>query len=105
VIAQITSPTYARLIAARGGTVDGVGQVLTRFATHRPHQDLTRLVRQLLERLDQDGPEPDPTDERFLTFAQHADGSITGRFHLDPPRRAEGPGRPGGPPAGQPPRR
>jgi len=58
--------------------------VLTRFAVERPHEELTRLVRQVLERLDQDGPEPDPTDERFLSFAQHADGSITGRFHLDP---------------------
>jgi hypothetical protein len=84
VIAQITSPKYAGLIAARGGTVDGVGQVLTRFAVERPHENLTRLVRQVLERLDQDGPEPDPTDERFLSFARHADGSITGRFHLDP---------------------
>src|SRR3954470_13506479 len=60
VIAQITSPKYAGLIAARGGTVDGVGQVLTRFAVERPHENLTRLVRQVLERLDQDGPEPDP---------------------------------------------
>src|SRR6185312_10026556 len=84
VIAQITSPKHAGLIDARGGTVDGVGQVLTRFAVERPHEELTRLVRQVLERLDQDGPEPDPTDERFLSFAQHADGSITGRFHLDP---------------------
>jgi hypothetical protein len=84
VIAQITSPKHAGLIDARGGTVDGVGQVLTRFAAERPHEELTRLVRQVLERLDQDGPEPDPTDERFLSFAQHADGSITGRFHLDP---------------------
>src|SRR6185312_10469263 len=84
VIAQITSPKYAGRIDAQGGTVDGVGQVLTRFAVERPHEELTRLVRQVLERLDQDGPEPDPTDERFLSFAQHADGSITGRFHLDP---------------------
>ena len=83
VIAQITNPQYAALIAARGGTVDGVGQVLTRFAAERPHEELTRLVRQVLDRLDQDGPEPDPTDQRFLSFARHADGSITGRFHLD----------------------
>jgi hypothetical protein len=38
----------------------------------------------VLAQLDQDGPEPDPTEERFLTLVQHADGSITGRFHLDP---------------------
>jgi hypothetical protein len=84
VIAKITTKRYARLIAAQGGTVDGIGEVLARFAADRPHEDLTRLVHQVLERLDQDGPEPDPTEERFLTFARHADGSITGRFHLDP---------------------
>jgi hypothetical protein len=83
-IATITSPKYAGLIAAQGGTVAAVGEVLARFAADRPHEDLTRLVHQLCERLDQDGPEPDPTEERFLSFARHADGSITGRFHLDP---------------------
>ena len=34
--------------------------------------------------LDPDGREPDPTDGRLLTLAKHADGSLTGRFHLDP---------------------
>jgi hypothetical protein len=84
VIAPITSPKYAGLITAAGGTVAAVGEILAAFAADRPHEDLTRLVRQVLERLDQDGPEPDPTEERFLSFARHADGSITGRFHLDP---------------------
>jgi hypothetical protein len=84
VIAQITAPKYARLIDAHGGTVAGVGEVLTRFAVAQPHDKLTRLVHQVLDQLDQDGPEPDPTDERFLTIVTHADGSITGRFHLDP---------------------
>src|SRR4051794_22721170 len=82
VIAKITGPRFASLIAAQGGTVAGVGEVLARFAADRPHEDLVRLVHRLLERLDQDGPEPDPTEERFLTFARHADGSVTGRFHL-----------------------
>jgi hypothetical protein len=82
-IAQITSPKYAGLIAAQGGTVGAVGEVLTRFAVDRSHEDLTRLVHQVLQRLDQDGPEPDPTEERFLTMVKHADGSVTGRFHLD----------------------
>ncbi|NYJ04877.1 HNH endonuclease signature motif containing protein [Petropleomorpha daqingensis] len=84
VIAQITAPKYARLITAQGGSVAAVGQVLGRFAVDRPHADLTELVHQVLQRLDQDGPEPDPTEERFLTLVTHADGSVTGRFHLDP---------------------
>src|SRR3954469_8475051 len=83
VIAKITGPRFASLIAAQGGTVAGVGEVLARFAADRPHEDLVRLVHRLLERLDQDGPEPDPTEARFLSFARHADGSVTGRFHLD----------------------
>ncbi|WP_245177397.1 DUF222 domain-containing protein [Geodermatophilus sp. DF01_2] len=36
-----------------------------------------------LDRLDADGPEPDPTEGRRLTIVEHADGSITGRFDLD----------------------
>jgi hypothetical protein len=84
VIAKITSPRYAGLIKAQGGTVAGVGEVLARFGADRPHEDLVRLVHRLLERLDQDGPEPDPTEARFLSLARHADGSVTGRFHLDP---------------------
>jgi len=82
-MARITIPKYANLIADQGGTVAPIGEVLTRFAVDRPHEDLVRLVHQVLERLDQDGPEPDPTEQRFLPFATHADGSGTGRFHLD----------------------
>jgi hypothetical protein len=82
-IGKITGPRYAGLIEAQGGSVAGVGEVLTRFAVDRPHEDLVRLVHRVLERLDQDGPEPDPTEQRFVSFARHADGSATGRFHLD----------------------
>jgi hypothetical protein len=83
-IAKTTSSRYAGLIAAQGGSVAGVGEVLARFAADRPHEELHQLVHGVLERLDQDGPEPDPTEDRFLSFAKHADGSLTGRFHLDP---------------------
>jgi hypothetical protein len=82
-IAKITSPKYAGLIETHGGSVAEVGAVLAAFAAERQHEDLTKLVHQLCQQLDQDGPEPDPTEERFLSFAKHADGSITGRFHLD----------------------
>ena len=104
-IAQVTSPKYVRLITAQGGTVAAIGEVLAQFAVDRSHHDLSTLVHQVLQRIDQDGPEPDPTDERFLTFARHADGSITGRFHLDPlgaqkfQAALRPTGRPTGPPA------
>jgi hypothetical protein len=83
VIAKITGPRFAGLIEAQGATVAGVGEVLARFAAAQPHEDLVRLVHRVLDRLDQDGPEPDPTEQRFLSLAKHADGSVTGHFHLD----------------------
>src|SRR5690242_13252040 len=82
-IGRITGPKYAPRIEAQGGSVAGIGQILGSFAADRPHDDLVTALHRLLERLDQDGPEPDPTEERFLTMARHADGSVTGRFHLD----------------------
>jgi hypothetical protein len=41
------------------------------------------VVRVYLEALDPDGAEPDPTQGRRLSFARHADGSVSGRFDLD----------------------
>ncbi|WP_448628405.1 DUF222 domain-containing protein [Geodermatophilus sp. URMC 64] len=83
VIARITGPRAAALIVQRDGDLAGIAGVLARFAAGHKHEELVRLVHTLLERLDEDGPEPDPTEERFLSFAKHADGSGTGRFHLD----------------------
>jgi hypothetical protein len=58
--------------------------VLARFAAGREHTELARLVHAIGERLDQDGPEPDPTAQRALSLAKHPDGGLGGRFHLDP---------------------
>jgi Domain of unknown function (DUF222) len=82
-IGRITAPRSVALIDARGGDLAGIDRVMTVFATAHAHDELSRLVHGFLERLDEDGPEPDPTEERFLSFAKHADGSGTGRFHLD----------------------
>jgi hypothetical protein len=84
VIGKITGPRPVALAAAQGIDLPGVAAVMAHLAATQPHEDLVRLVHQVLARLDQDGLEPDPTEERFLTFAKHADGSGTGRFHLDP---------------------
>src|SRR3954470_17279433 len=83
VIAKISGPRYAALIAEQDGDLAGIAGVLTEFATGHTHQELARVVHTFLDRLDADGPEPDPTDQRFLSIAQHTDGSITFRGHLD----------------------
>ena len=60
-----------------------IDAVLTGLAIDHPHADLVRGVWHYLARLDPDGPEPDPTEGRSLVLAKHADGSLSGRFHLD----------------------
>ncbi|TFV91370.1 HNH endonuclease signature motif containing protein [Blastococcus sp. CT_GayMR16] len=60
-----------------------VDALLADTASTRPHRELAQVVHHYLERLDPDGPEPDPTEMRSLTLAQHPDGSVTGRFELD----------------------
>ena len=42
------------------------------------------MVHHYLQRLDQDGPEPDPTEQRALRLVKHRDGSLSGRLELDP---------------------
>src|SRR3954447_22201875 len=53
VIGLLTAARYAALVEARGGPVAGVAEVLAPFAATQRHDDLTRVVHQLLERLDQ----------------------------------------------------
>src|SRR3954452_6101510 len=67
----------------RTWTWGGVDATLTEVATTRPHAELAQVVHHYLARLDEDGPEPDPTQGRVLSPAKHADGSVTGRFELD----------------------
>lgn len=37
-----------------------------------------------LDRLDPDGPEPEPTTQRSLTIVTHPDGTVTLQGELDP---------------------
>src|SRR5919107_2290510 len=74
------------LAAAERQDVD-LGEVDTALATVAATQPFPRLGEvghRYLDALDPDGTEPDPTEGRRLTIARHADGSITGRFDLDP---------------------
>jgi hypothetical protein len=70
--------------AAQGIDLAGVDAVLAEVAATRPFAELRQVVHHYLARLDPDGEEPDPTEGRRLSIARHADGSITGRFDLDP---------------------
>jgi hypothetical protein len=61
-----------------------IDRLLADVAATRPHDELKQVVQHFLDRLNPDGPEPDPTEDRALSIAKHADGSITLRADLDP---------------------
>ncbi|HEX3312918.1 MAG TPA: DUF222 domain-containing protein [Streptosporangiaceae bacterium] len=83
VIAPITRAEHRAAAAAQGVDLAAVDAALAEVAATRPHRELAQVVHHYLERLDQDGPEPDPTEGRRLTIVQHPDGTVTGRFDLD----------------------
>ncbi|SDM93000.1 HNH endonuclease [Geodermatophilus siccatus] len=60
-----------------------VDALLTGVAVAAPCADVAKAVAHYLDRLDTDGPEPDPTEGRRLVIAKHADRSVSGRFDLD----------------------
>ncbi len=77
VIAQIVKPAHLELAAAQGIDIGAVEAALVELACRGTHRDLQRAVGEYLAKLDPDGPEPDPTEERAVTLAQHPDGSWT----------------------------
>jgi len=83
VIAPITRDEHLAAANEQGVDLSEVDAALTSIATSQPHQVLGQAVHRYLAMLDQDGPEPDPTEGRRLVIARHADGSIAGRFDLD----------------------
>ena len=60
-----------------------IDRVLVAVAAERHVQQLSRAVHHYLSRLDPDGPEPDPTDERSLTVSTLSDGTVVIRGQLD----------------------
>ncbi|MGY1807563.1 DUF222 domain-containing protein [Blastococcus sp. SYSU D00669] len=82
-IAAIGEPRAVALAAAQGIDLAETAAILARLAAAAPHVDLERAVRAFLERLDADGPEPDPTEQRSLTFTRRADGRLFLRGELD----------------------
>jgi hypothetical protein len=83
VIGRVAEPEHLTRAAEQGVDLAVVDVVLTDVARERPHADVVTAVHHYLDRLDADGPEPDPTEGRRLAIARHADGSISGRFDLD----------------------
>jgi hypothetical protein len=84
VIGQVTDAEHLAQAADQGVDLAAVDALLTGVACERPHVDTAQAVHHYLDRLDDDGPEPDPTEGRRLVLAKHADGSLSGRFDLDP---------------------
>jgi hypothetical protein len=83
-IAQVATP--ARLAQAADANIDlaVIDTALAAVAVGEPHQKLVEVVRYYRQALDPDGPEPDPTEGRRLSFAAHLDGSGDFAGHLDP---------------------
>jgi hypothetical protein len=82
-IGRITAPRYLRLIEERDGDLAGIAAVLAQHATTEKHEELTKLVQTFLDRLDEDGPEPDPTEQRQFRCAKRADGRLFFRGEVD----------------------
>ena len=83
VIAPVPGPRTWPPRPEQGVDLAGVDAALAGVAATRPYRELAQVVHHYLERLDPDGPEPDPTEGRPLSIAKHPDGSVTGRFELD----------------------
>src|SRR4051812_32316234 len=82
----VIAPVAAPENLARRGAGHGSGRgrpELAQVAAEQSYAELRQVVHRYLSWLDQDGPEPDPTEGRSLRIVKHADGSITGRFDLD----------------------
>jgi len=82
-IAPVTRPEHLAAAAEQAVDLAEVDAVLAETAATRPHAVLAQVVHHYLERLDPDGPEPDPTEGRSLILIRHPDGSRSIRGDLD----------------------
>jgi hypothetical protein len=81
--ARAVTPRRLTDAVAAGVDLAVIDAVLTGVAVKRPHADLVAVVQRYLLGLEPDGPEPDPTEGRRLSFTRHADGSVSFSGHLD----------------------
>ena len=82
-IAPIASAVNLARADAQGVDVVAIDSALARVAACRPHDELRQAVGHYLARLDPDGTEPDPTEQRSLSFTKHTDGSVSFHGRLD----------------------
>ena len=82
-IAEIVRPEHLDRAAAQRIDLAEIEAALLLIATTAPHRTLQAAVGRYLARLDPDGTEPDPTEQRSLTLVQHPDGMVTGGLTLD----------------------
>ena len=83
VVAPVVKEDRRTAALAQGVDLAEVDRTFAAVAATRHIQQLARVVHHYLARLDPDGPEPDPTDERSLTLAKYADGTLALRGQLD----------------------
>jgi hypothetical protein len=83
VIAPVVKEDRRTAALAHGIDLAEVDRTLAGVAAERAIQQLTQVVHHYLSRLDPDGPEPDPTDERSLTLSKFSDGTVVVRGQLD----------------------
>ena len=83
VAAAVARPEQVAAAAVQDIDLAGVDEALAGIAVSQPFQVLGRAVSHYLERLDPDGPPPDPTEGRSLSIQQFSDGTVTGTFRLD----------------------
>jgi hypothetical protein len=83
VIAPVARVEVLAEAVGLGVDVAVIDRVLAEVASTQVHEELVTVVQHLKSRLDPDGTEPDPTDERSVTIAKHADGSRTVHAELD----------------------
>ena len=84
VIAPIVAPKRVAAAREKGIDLAEVDRILTGVAAEHPIDRLAQAVHHYLSRLDPDGPEPDPTEDRSLTMSTLADGTVVIRGQLDP---------------------
>jgi hypothetical protein len=82
-ISKITGARELALAADQGIDLGEVDAALASIAATRTFQELTRALHEYLERLDPDGREPAPVEQRSLSIVTHADGTATLRAELD----------------------